>query len=125
MFGVLLNQVEEVAQRLRADKLQAKTITLKIRYGDFRTITRSFTMDKPTNTTHMLLQEAQALFDKWYKTSPGPLRLLGFGASGLSPEGTGQKLLFSDPQEEKQKKIDTAFDKIREKYGDDSLKRGK
>jgi DNA polymerase-4 len=124
LIGVLHNQVEEVAQRLRAEKLQAKTITLKIRYGDFRTITRSLTMDKPTNTTQMLLQEAQALFDQWFKTSAGPLRLLGVGTSGLSPEGTGQKLLFADPEEEKQKKIDTAFDQIREKYGQDILKRG-
>jgi DNA polymerase-4 len=124
LTGVLHNQVEEVAQRLRAEKLQAKTITLKIRYGDFRTITRSFSLDKPTNTTHILLQEAQSLFDTWYKNSAGPLRLLGFGTSGLSPEGSGQKLLFADPQEEKQKKIDTAFDKIREKYGQDLLKRG-
>lgn len=55
----------------------------------------------------------------------GTLRLLGFGTSGLSPEGTGQKLLFADPEDEKQKKIDSAFDKIREKYGDKSLKKGK
>jgi hypothetical protein len=72
----------------------------------------------------MLLREAQHLFDNWYKKSGGPLRLLGFGTAGLAPEGSGQKLLFSDPQEEKQKKIDSAFDKIREKYGEDSLKRG-
>lgn len=81
-------------------------------------------MNHPTHTTQMLLQEAQGLFDQWYKKSGGALRLLGFGTSGLSPEGTGQKLLFADPEDEKQKKIDTAFDKIREKYGDDSLKRG-
>ncbi|MFH1615749.1 MAG: DNA polymerase IV [Planctomycetota bacterium] len=123
LLGVLQNQVEEVSQRLRAEKLQCRTITLKLRYGDFRTITRSNTFE-PTNTTSTLLNQAQQLFDKWYKTSAGPLRLLGFGASGLSPVGTGQKLLFSDPIEEKQKKIDEAFDKIRVKYGEDSLKRG-
>jgi DNA polymerase-4 len=124
LTGVLLNQVEEVSQRLRAEKLQAQTITLKIRYGDFRTITRSATMDKPTNTTQTLLQEAVEIFDKWYAGSAGTLRLLGFGTSGLSPEGTGQQLLFANPEEEKQKKVDSAFDKIRQKYGDDSLKRG-
>ena len=124
LLGVLQTQVEEVSQRLRAEKLQCRTLTLKIRYGDFRTITRSLTMDKPTNTTQILLQEAQGVFNQWHKKSAGALRLLGFGTSGLSPEGTGQKLLFSDPQEEKQKKIDSAYDKIREKYGEDSLKRG-
>jgi DNA polymerase-4 len=124
LMGVLLNQVEEVAGRLRAEHLQARTITLKIRYGDFKTITRSCTMDKPTHTTHMLAQEAFKLFDTWYGKSGGALRLLGFGTSGLSAEGVCQHLLFSDPQEEKQKKIDTAFDKIRGKYGEGSLKRG-
>lgn len=124
LLSVLQNQVEEVSQRLRAEKLQCRTITLKIRYGDFRTITRSMTMDKPTNTTQILLKEAQGVFNEWFKKSGGALRLLGFGTSGLSSEGAGQKLLFSDPQEEKQKKIDSAYDKIREKYGEDSLKRG-
>lgn len=124
LLTILQNQVEEVSQRLRAENLQCRTITLKIRYGDFKTITRSFTLDRPTNTTQILLQEAQNLFDKWYKKSAGALRLLGFGTAGLSPEGTGQKLLFSDPQEEKQKKIDEVYDKIRGKFGKDRLKRG-
>ena len=124
LLSILQNQVEEVSQRLRAEKLECRTITLKIRYGDFRTITRSLTMDHPTNTTQILLQEAQNLFDQWYKKSAGALRLLGFGTSGLAPEGTGQKLLFSDPEEEKQKKIDEVYDKIRGKFGEDSLKRG-
>jgi DNA polymerase-4 len=124
LLGVLLGQVEEVSQRLRAEGLEARTITLKIRYGDFKTITRSHTLDQPTNTTFLLWQEAERLFNQWHRKSAAPLRLLGFGASGLSPKGTGQQLLFSDPEEEKQKKIDSAFDTIRKKYGDDSLKRG-
>jgi DNA polymerase-4 len=124
LLGVLVHQVEEVAQRLRSEKVQARTVTLKIRYGNFKTITRSMTMDKPTNTTHNLLQEARELLNQWHKNLAGPLRLLGFGTSGLSPEGMSQQLLFSDPEEEKQKNIDAAFDKIREKYGDDSVRRG-
>lgn len=59
-----------------------------------------------------------------FKISAGALRLLGFGASGFSSEGSGQGLLFSDPQIEKQKKIDSAFEKIRSKSGEDALKRG-
>ena len=124
LLNVLHSQVEEVANRLRDGKLEGKTITLKIRYKDFRTITRSFTMDKSTNNTQVLLQEAQQLFNQWYKKSAGALRLVGFGTSGLSPEGSGQKLLFFDPQEKRQKTIDQVYDKIRGKYGEDSLKRG-
>jgi DNA polymerase-4 len=123
LLSVLHAQVEEVAQRLRAEKLQCRTITLKLRYGDFRTITRSSTFEA-TNTTKVLLTQAQQVFNQWHKKSAGALRLLGFGASGLSPEGSGQKLLFSNPEDEKQKKIDEVYDKIRGKFGDDALKRG-
>jgi DNA polymerase-4 len=123
LLSVLQSQVEEVSQRLRAEKLQCRTITLKLRYGDFRTITRSSTFE-PTNITKVLLKQAQQLFRQWFKKSGGALRLLGFGASGLSPEGSGQKSLFSDPEDEKQKKIDEVYDKIRGRFGDDSLKRG-
>lgn len=124
LLGILIHQVEEVAQRLRAEKMQARTVTLKCRYGDFKTITRRFTLDHGTHTTTVLLREAKTVFDQWYRKAGGPLRLLGFGVSGLSPEGAGQKLLFADPEEERQKKVDAAFDKIREKYGEDILKRG-
>jgi DNA polymerase-4 len=112
-----------IEQRLRSEGLEARTMTLKIRYGDFKTITRSHTLDQSTNTTFLLWQEAERLFNQWHRKSAAPLRLLGFGASVLSPKGTGQQL-FSDPEEEKHKKIDSAFDTIRKKYGDDALRRG-
>ena len=124
LLNVLLNQVNEVAQRLRKEKLEAKTITLKLRYGDFRTITRSNTLKKATNITDLLWNEAKGIFLKWHIKSPGALRLLGFGASGLVNEGLGQKELFTNPEDEKQKKVDEVFDKIKKRFGDDSLKRG-
>lgn len=124
LASVLLHQVEEVAQRLRQEQMQCRTVTLKFRYGDFKTVTRSHTMDVPASTTQALLHEAQKVFAKWYQQSGGALRLLGFGVSGLSHAGSGQMLLFGEAEDEKQKKVDEAFDKIREKYGEDSLKRG-
>jgi DNA polymerase-4 len=83
LIDVLLNQVEDVAQRLRLNDLEAKTITLKLRYDDFRTIRRSTTFDYPTNVTKILWQGAEQIFLKWHKKSAGALRLLGFGVSGL------------------------------------------
>ncbi|MBE0536121.1 MAG: DNA polymerase IV [Phycisphaerae bacterium] len=124
LLQVLWNQVEEVAQRLRAENLQARTITLKIRHRDFQTLTRSSTMEQPTNTTKRLWEEARLVFLRWHKSSGAALRLLGFGASGLSPEGSGQLLLFADPQEKKDREVDRVFDQIRDKYGDDAMKRG-
>jgi len=125
LLGVLLNQVEDVAQRLRAGDLEAKTITLKLRYDDFRTVTRSTTFDCPTDTTKTLWQQASEVFLKWHKKSAGPLRLLGFGASGLQKASKGQQQLFVEPEQEKQKRLDSTFDKIRDKFGHDALRRGK
>jgi DNA polymerase-4 len=125
LLDVLLHQVEDVAQRLRMNNLEAKTITLKLRYEDFRTITRSSTFDQHTNITKALWQEAQEVFRQWHKTSAGPLRLLGFGVSGLQKASSGQHQLFSEPDQEKQRRLDEAFDKIRDKFGHDALRRGR
>ena len=125
LLGVLLNQVEDVAQRLRMSDSEARTITLKLRYGDFRTITRSTTFDRATNTTRTLWQAAENVFSKWHKKSRGKLRLLGFGASGLQRAGSGQQQLFGEPGQEKQERLDKAFDEIRGKFGHDAVRRGK
>ena len=104
--------------------LAAKTITLKLRYGDFRTVTRSTTFDDPVNITKTLWKEAKKLFLKWHKKSAGSLRLLGFGTSNLVKEGSGQMQLFCDEEKEKQRKLDQTIDRIRSKFGDDAVKRG-
>jgi DNA polymerase-4 len=124
LLKVLFGQVEDVAQRLRAEKLEGKTITLKLRYKDFKTITRSHSFAAPTNVTEILREEAKGVFEEWYNSSAEELRLLGFGVSGLAGEGGRQGLLFSDSNGKKQKKIDQVYDEIKKKYGGDSLKRG-
>jgi len=121
LLSILLGQVEEVSQRLRQQALKAGTITLKLRYADFRTITRSKTLTEAANTTRSLWQTAGTVFQNWHSQSPGPLRLLGFAASSLSPENAAQKQLFPDPQEEKQKRLDKAVDKIKNRYGTNAL----
>ncbi|MEN6429134.1 MAG: DNA polymerase IV [Phycisphaerales bacterium] len=124
LLSVLMGQVEEVAQRLRRRGLQARTITLKLRYGDFRTVTRSETLAGGTNATHLLWQAAERVFRRWQSQSAGPLRLLGFAASGLEREGTGEQWLFPDREQEKLKKLDLIADKIRGRYGQQALHRG-
>jgi DNA polymerase-4 len=125
LLDVLLSQVEDVAQRLRINNLEAKTITLKLRSEDFRTVTRSKTFANPTDVTSAVWRQAREAFLKWHKKSAGPLRLLGFGASGLQKAGAGQRQLFPEPEQEKQQRLDKAFDQIRGKFGRDALRRGK
>ena len=125
LLRTLLEEVEEVARRLRHNGLQARTVTLKLRYGDFRTVTRSQTLNEATNLTQPLWEAAQNIFLTWNTKSAAALRLLGFGASGLEPEGSGQASLFADPQTEKLKRLDETTDKIQQRYGRRAVHRGK
>ncbi len=124
LASVLIEQVEEVAQRLRCSRLRARTVTLKLRYGDFRTVTRSETLGEATNLTQPLWETARRVFGQWHKRSAGALRLLGFGASGLEREDAGQGNLFTDPDAEKLRRLDQTADRIRIRYGKRAIHRG-
>jgi DNA polymerase-4 len=117
---VLLDQVDQVASRLRRNHIHAGGITVKIRFGQFETISRSMSLRNPTATTNELWQTARSLFDKW---SFQPVRLIGFTAERLT-KGEGQLGLFTDPQKERQKKLDVVADQINEKFGKRAIRRG-
>jgi DNA polymerase-4 len=121
---VLLAQTQQVARRLRRNQLKARTITLKLRYGDFTTLTRSSTFDAPTDVTELLWRQARGLLDKWSASQYHPLRLLGVTVSQLTGTGGVQGSLFSDPTEAKQQRIDQAVDAIANRFGDSAIHRG-
>jgi DNA polymerase-4 len=120
---VLFQQVEQVARRLRQHSLSARTVSLKIRYGEFETITRSETLDECTSGTQELWQTASSLFDTWAGAGFRPVRLIGVSVSQLS-KGTGQLPLFTDPGSERQKKVDAVADQINAKFGSKAIRRG-
>ena len=113
---VLSEQVEQVGRRLRKHGLSARTVSLKLRYGDFETATRASTLENPTNTTSELWLAASGLFEKWCQTSFRPIRLIGMSASQLGP-GESQMALFIDPKNERAKKVDAVSDQIAAKFG--------
>jgi DNA polymerase IV len=122
---VLLAQTQQVARRLRRNQLKAKTITLKLRYGDFTTLSRSSTFDAPTDVTELLWRQARGLLDKWSANQHHALRLLGVTVSQLIGSGGVQGSLFSDPSEAKQQRIDQAVDAIANRFGDGAIHRGR
>ncbi len=117
---VLLDQVEQVASRLRKNRVHAGGITLKIRFGQFKTISRSMTLGVSTAATNELWQAARRLFDNW---SFQPVRLIGVTAERLT-RLEGESGLFADPQRERQKKLDKVADQINEKFGKRAIRRG-
>jgi DNA polymerase-4 len=121
---VLLAQLERVAARLRRHGLRARTVTVKIRYGDFETITRSRTLKQATDRSDLLRNAASELFERWARGGFRPVRLIGGSASQLSAAGAGQGALFADREDERARRLDAATDAIRAKFGSGAVRRG-
>jgi len=118
----LLTQADEVGRELRSEGLAGKTIVLKIKFSDFRTLTRSRTLPEPTNCTQTIYQVANQLLEGLKIASK--VRLTGVGVSNLSA-GERQLKLFHDPSLERQKKLDQAMDRIVDRYGAKAIRRGR
>jgi DNA polymerase-4 len=120
---ILLDQAEQVGRRLRAHGFTARGLSVKIRYGDFQTITRSTVLDPPTDLSRELYRAGRGLFDKWASTQFSPVRLIGLSASPLQ-QGPAPAGLFPEPEREKQSQLDQALDRITEKFGKRTVHRG-
>jgi DNA polymerase-4 len=121
---VILDQCEQVGARLRRYEMVARSVTVKIRYGDFETITRRTTLKQSTDTTGPIWDAARELFDAWATRGFRPVRLIGVSVGQLSPASAEQMSLFVDPKEEKAKRLDKTLDAINAKFGKRSVRRG-
>jgi len=121
----LVRMSDSVAARLRKNGLLARTITIKVRFGDFKTITRSMTPPTSTDSGTEIARRARELLDK-VDVSSG-LRLLGVGATGLNEDQHVQLTLDDAAKEEASgdrgdwKLADEAIDEIRARFGTDSI----
>ncbi len=122
--NVLRNQAEKVAMRLRNGNLRGRTITVKIRFGDFQTITRSTTLHAPSDGTDLICAEARDLFDAWAATGFQPVRLIGVGISQLTDEAE-QFNLFTQRTDDRSHRLDAVTDTIKSKFGADAIHRGR
>ncbi|MCA9272517.1 MAG: DNA polymerase IV [Phycisphaerales bacterium] len=121
--SILLAQVEQVGRRLRHKGRAAGNVTLKIRFGDFETITRSTSLGTQTDSTEELWQASLALLETWMKQSFHPVRLIGMTASQLSGAEDIQPGLFGGDEREKRSRLDQAADEIARRFGGDSIRR--
>lgn len=123
----LLDLTEQVTQRLRRQKQQARTVHLKIRFADFRTITRSRTLPHPTDVTKDIWQTARKLLADALPANHLRVRLLGLGVSGLGGNRLIQQTLFDEEESEgnaKQRQLDTVTDAVRARFGGLAIGRG-
>ena len=120
---VLLQQVEQVARRLRKHRLWARTVSLKIRFGQFQTISRSTTLGRPTEATTDLWRAAAGLLNTWTRATFQPVRLIGMAVKQLSA-GDPQLELFAETDQQRQRRLDGAADQIVQRFGKRAIQRG-
>ena len=111
----LLSQAESVGRDLRKEGYRGRTITLKVKYSDFKVVTRSRTLPEPTNSTRVIFDTAVRLLGELGLR--GTLRLSGVGVSNFAGE-MHQGRLFRDDFLVKQERLDQAVDDIHEKFGE-------
>jgi len=120
----LLELTEQLAARLRRQRLRARTIQIKLRYPDFKTVTRAQTLSEPTDITLQLWTAAERLLrDNLPARHPG-VRLLGVSVSGLGAADPIQGSLFDADVRQRQSRLDTLVDAINGRFGAIALRRG-
>jgi DNA polymerase-4 len=118
----LVHLADRTASRLRAQKLLAGRVSVKIRRGDFTTYTRQRSLKPPTQDTAIVSAAAEALLRAWLASQPrAAVRLLGVGVSDL--QSLSQSDLFSDPLRDAGSRLDSAVDGIRDRFGNGLLTR--
>ena len=122
--GHIWRLAENVADRAKAKDKAGRTVTLKLKRANHRTLTRQAQLSDPTQIADRIYRTARALFDQ--VGNEGPYRLIGVGISHLTAADTadtGGDLL--DPQAAKRAEAERAADRIRERFGSDAIIKGR
>lgn len=113
----LLRLADDVGARLRRSGVRARSLSVKLRFGDFRTISRSATLAEPTDSTRSLHHSAQALLDASMPLPP--VRLIGVRAEQLQRAGESPPALWED--DSGWRDAEAAVDRARDRFGAASL----
>ncbi len=113
-----VRMADAVAQRLRTHSLTGRTVTIKVRFHDFRTITRSVTLPAAVDTSPAIARAAKDLLAQVDPSSG--VRLLGVGVTNLVEDGARQ-LTLDDAQQPGWDSASRAVDEIRRRFGDAAI----
>ena len=116
--ATLRGQSERVGRELRAEGYAGRTVTLKLRFADFSTITRAHT-DDPTQDGLAIYRQASASLGRVRLGQP--VRLIGLSVSGLGPAGEGQLPLLG-PDAVRRERLARALDRLAERFGEESIR---
>ncbi len=119
--ATLLGQADRVATELRAAGLRGRTVTLKLRFSDFRTLTRRATDEAPTSDGGEIFRRAWLAFSRIPRSQA--VRLVGLSVSGfVAADDPRQLPLFGRP--DRTDRIGRLTDEVRTRFGPTALVRG-
>ena len=116
----LLRLIERASSRMRVRALVTSRIGIKVRFSDFRTITRSKTIDHPISTTADIYSVAKHLYQS-LKLDRARIRLLGISLESLLPKEESSEQLLLGAREKGWQQATEAIDVARERFGDESV----
>ena len=119
---VLKRLSERVGTRLRKSGQLARNASIKLRYGDFTTITRQRTFPVPGDGDQLIYDAAHAVLVTAMRQRGDAIRLLGVGVSGLGEQAAQLSLLDDNPLDDSG--MSEAIDSIRDRFGSGSISRG-
>ncbi|MGH2827886.1 MAG: DNA polymerase IV [Actinomycetota bacterium] len=113
----VLRLADRTASRMRSKGLCGRTVTLKVRFSNFKTITRSHTLEGELDTPAEIYAVAKALYLKLDPERPR-IRLLGVAVTSLAPGPPRRQLLLGDSSRPSWNEASWAVDDIRRRFGD-------
>ncbi|WP_147916576.1 DNA polymerase IV [Ruania zhangjianzhongii] len=120
LAAVLLDQAHRCAARLRGGALLAGGVSIKVRYADFTTLTRSRSLEAPSDVAHQLYLVARELL-AGVRIPPDGIRLLGLRCDALSDSATTAVQGRLDEDDTGRRLAEQAMDDVRQRYGVGSL----
>ncbi len=121
--SVLRGFAESVGADLRRHGRRARTVSLRLRYGDFRTLSRSVTPGRPLSSDDEIFAAGASLLDQALARDRSSIRLIGIGVSNLVADAV--QLSLETSPEQRSESLSAAFDKVRTKYGRRILQTGR
>ena len=119
---VLLTLTEQVTYRLRKYNMYANVVNVQLRTKDFKDFSHQKKLMNATSNTKDVYNVAKELLDEMYKKGTF-IRLVGLRVDNLIDKDEVQLSLFNNDEEKKQEKLDEVVDKLKEKYGYNSVTR--
>jgi DNA polymerase IV len=121
--AVLWRQAERVSARAKSYELSGRTVVLKLKTANFRLLTRSASLDAPTQLADKIFRVAQTALKR--EADGKRFRLLGVGLSNLTAAAEADPASLIDPVSDKRAAAERAMDKIRSKFGGEAVGKGR